>query len=123
MPASAVTITKELIPVGKHNRPGTKITPTSITIHNTDNDEPGAGAKAHSSFVRNTGYYLLHGEKHWVSWHFTVDDTFAIQHVPLDEVAYHAGSAANGSSIAVEICMNPESNETAANQRAAALVA
>ena len=26
-----------------------------------------------------------------VSWHFTVDDNKIIQHIPLDEVAYHAG--------------------------------
>ena len=26
-----------------------------------------------------------------VSWHFTVDDTQIIQHIPLNEVAYHAG--------------------------------
>jgi N-acetylmuramoyl-L-alanine amidase-like protein/penicillin-insensitive murein endopeptidase len=119
----AITILQEFIPVGKKNRPGTKIGPSSITIHNTDNSNAGAGAKAHSSFVRNTGYYILNGQKHWVSWHFTVDDTYAIQHLPLDEVAYHAGSNANASSIAIEICMNSDNDQDAANKRAAALTA
>lgn len=123
MAASSFTFLQEFISEGRHNRPGNKIVPTSVTIHNTDNPNSGAGAKAHSAFVRNTGFYLLKGKKHWVSWHFTVDDTFAIQHVPTNEVAYHAGSAANGSSIAVEICMNADGDEATANNNAAALVA
>jgi N-acetylmuramoyl-L-alanine amidase CwlA len=64
----------EIIAEGRPNRPGTIITPNFLTIHNTDNDDRGAGAKAHSGFVRNTGYYILHGERHYVSWHFSVDD-------------------------------------------------
>lgn len=116
-------IEKEFIAEGRKNRPGRKISVSAITVHNTDNANRGADATAHSRFVRETGYYMLNGEKHWVSWHFTVDDSRVIQHLPLDEVAYHAGSAANGSSIAIEICMNSDNDQPLANRRAAGLVA
>ncbi len=114
---------QEFIPAGKHNRPGAAMRPTSITIHNTDNASKGAGAKAHSRFVRETGYYDLNGKKQWVSWHFSVDDTYVIQQLPINEVAYHAGSMANASSIAIEICMNSDNDQDAANRNAASLVA
>lgn len=118
-----ISILKEFIPPGKKNRPGDSINLTSITIHNTDNSNNGAGAKAHSKFVRETGYYVLNGKKNWVSWHFSVDDSYIIQHLPLSELAYHAGSAANGSSLAIEICMNSDGNQDRANRNAAALAA
>jgi N-acetylmuramoyl-L-alanine amidase CwlA len=31
---------QDYVPVGNSNRPGTKLTASSITIHNTDNDSP-----------------------------------------------------------------------------------
>ncbi len=117
------SVLKEYIPEGNRNRPGTNISPSSITVHNTDNTNKGADAKAHSKFVRETGYYTYKGKKLWVSWHFTVDDTHIIQHLPLNEVGYHAGSEANGSSIAIEVCMNSDNDQELANRRAAELVA
>ena len=112
----------ELIRAGNHNRPGTHIHPTYVTIHNTDNTDKGADAEAHSRFVRQTGYYLLRGEKNWVSWHFTVDDGVAIKHVPANEKAYHAGPG-NSVSVAIEVCMNEGIDQAAANKRAAELTA
>lgn len=112
----------ELIAEGRDNRPGIDISPTFITIHNTDNDSPGADANAHSSFVRNVGFYMLNGEKHPVSWHFSVDDKRAIRHLPLDELGFHAKSG-NGKSVAIEICMHRGIDQGAANTRAALLVA
>lgn len=119
----SVNLREELIASGRKNRPGTKIRPASITIHNTDNTARGADARAHSSFVRNTGYYMLDGKKHWVSWHYTVDDNQAIRQLPDNEAAYHAGSAANAASIAMEICMNRGINQPIADDRAARLAA
>jgi hypothetical protein len=118
----ALNLISELIPPGHHNRPGTKIRPVYVTIHNTDNSSRGANAHAHSKFIRETGYYLLNGEKHWVSWHFTVDDNIAIQHVPVDEKAFHAGPG-NSVSVAIEICMNEGIDQAAANKQAADLTA
>ena len=109
--------------MGRPNRPGRAIHPTSITMHNTSNTSPGADAKAHSRFVRNTGHYVLRsGRKNWVSWHYTVDDNVAIQHLPNTEMGWHAGPA-NGSSIGIEVCMHQGINRDLADRRAAALVA
>jgi N-acetylmuramoyl-L-alanine amidase CwlA len=113
---------KEFIAPGRPNRPGTNINVKSITIHNTSNSGRGANAKAHSRFVRETGFYMLNERKNWVSWHFTVDDATAIQHLPINEKAFHAG-AANGSSIGIEICMHQGIDQQAADERAAQLVA
>lgn len=115
--------TQEFIPTTQHNRPGTKINPTHITIHNTDNSDRGADAAAHSKFVRNTGFYTLpSGKKDWVSWHFTVDDSRTIQQLPIDEEAFHAKNG-NATSIAIEVCMNAGIDQAAAFLRAARLTA
>ncbi len=117
-----VEVTRELIAPGRPNRPGTPLKPRSVTIHNTANTNRGANAAAHSKFVRNKGYYELRGKKHWVSWHYVVDDKQVIQQIPLNEQAWHAG-AANAASVAIEICMHSDMNEAQAYDNAAALVA
>jgi len=119
----SINLSEELIAAGRPNRPGDKITVSKLTIHNTDNTDKGANAKAHSSFVRKTGYYMHKGKKNWVSWHYTVDDTRAIQHLPANERAYHAGSNANSTSLAMEICMNSDNNQPVCDDRAARLAA
>ncbi|MGR3250178.1 MAG: N-acetylmuramoyl-L-alanine amidase, partial [Paracoccus sp. (in: a-proteobacteria)] len=53
----------------------------------------------------------------------TVDDRKVIKQLPLNEVGYHAGSSANGSSIAIETCMNRDINQSAADSRLVKLVA
>lgn len=117
-----LNLTVELIDQGHRNRPGSPIRPTSITVHNTSNTHAGADADAHSKFVRNTGHYIYQGRERWVSWHYTVDDTKLIKHLPINEKAYHAG-AANNSSIAIETCMNDGIDQDAADDRLAKLVA
>ena len=123
-----IQLQEELIPSDRPNRPGTAITVSSITIHNTSNKNTGADAAAHSRFVRQTGYYEIPDgaggtRKNWVSWHFTVDDHHVIQHLPTREKALHAGNVANNSSIAIEICMNAGIDQAAANEKAAQLAA
>lgn len=113
----------ELIGEGRPNRPGTPIKPTKVTIHNTSNPGKGADARAHSKWVRNTGYYILkNGKKNWVSWHFTVDDVRVIRHLPIGEKAWHAGPG-NAVSVGVEVCMHAGIDQVAAFDRAARLVA
>jgi N-acetylmuramoyl-L-alanine amidase len=113
------------IPVGKKNRSGKKIEVEYLTVHNTDNDNKGADAHAHAKFVKNTGYYVLpSGKRHYVSWHYSVDDIRIVNHLPVKERAIHAGSTAgNSKSIGIEICMNKGIDQAAANLRAARLVA
>ena len=89
----------DILPKGKVI-PNTKMTPTSITIHNTGNI--GAPAKNNHNYMKNCN---KHGER-IASWHFTVDDKEIYQAVPTDFKAYHAGNATgNNSSIGIEICM------------------
>jgi N-acetylmuramoyl-L-alanine amidase len=108
----------------RHNRPGTPMTPRYITIHNTDNSSIGADAEAHSRFVRNTGYYVHNGHKRWISWHYTVDDDSCVRHLPLNEVAWHAGTTeGNANSIGIEICMNADLDQDRAFDRAQRLIA
>lgn len=119
----SLNLIEELIAPGRANRPGTPIAPRSITVHNTSNTGSRADARAHSRFVRNTGFYTLpSGRKNHVSWHYTVDDACAIKQLPINERALHAG-AANGVSIGIEICMHREIDQPAADARAARLVA
>ena len=108
-------IVKSLVTKGSINRPGIGIVPTYITVHETDNESVGANAKAHASYIQNVG------EK--VSWHYTVDDHAAYQHIPDNELAYHAGSdSGNLTSIGIEICVNADGDFKAACRNAAWLV-
>lgn len=109
-------IIKEILPSTRHNRPGTKMIPTSITVHNTGNKSKGADALLHSSYIKNTD-----GS---VSWHFTVDDQRIIQHIPIDEIAWHAGcKEGNSTSIGIEICMHEGIDMEKAEEKATWLIA
>ena len=112
-----LNIVQDFIPVGSSNRPGTRLTPTSITIHNTDNTNRGANAAAHARYVKSQD-----ARDRQVSWHYTVDDNFVFQSLPTNEVGWHAGPG-NRSSIGIEICMHEGMNVPAAYDRAALLTA
>ena len=73
--------------------------------------------------ARLSPHYTHNGKPNWISWHYTVDDNRAIQHVPDDETAWHAGKDGNAKSVAIEICMNQGIDQDAANDRAAKLAA
>ena len=120
---ASLNLSEVMIAQGKRNRPGLLMRPKFITVHNTDNSKVGADADAHARFVTKKGYYTRNGKKIWVSWHHTVDDGEVIKHLPIHEVAYHAGESANTMSIAIEICMNSGIDHAKANDRAARLVA
>lgn len=115
---ASLQIKVDLLPNRFPTRPGTRITPRFITIHNTDNSSPGAGAAAHNRYVRGAD-----AVRRKVSWHFTVDDRETYQHLPTNEIGWHAGSAANASSVGVEICMNAGLDVAKAYARAADLAA
>ncbi|MFC4075211.1 N-acetylmuramoyl-L-alanine amidase [Salinithrix halophila] len=92
--------------------------PRYITVHNTGNTAKGANAAAHARL-------LAYGNPRQASWHFTVDDKGWVQHLPTNEVGWHAGDGrgpGNMSSIGIEICENKDGDFAKAEANAAKLV-
>lgn len=88
-----------------------------ITIHNTAND---ASAMSEVSYMINNN--------NEVSYHFAVDDTGAVQGIPLERNTWNAGDGngkGNRSSISIEICYSKSGGERflKAEQNAAYLTA
>lgn len=114
-------IVQRIIPAGRKNRPGTKRTPKWIVVHDTAN--PGANALDHANYLEKPTTEA--------SWHYTVDDQRVVQHLPLDESAYHAGDGARGPGnlygIGIEICEfkgdDAQARRAKAEENAAWLVA
>lgn len=92
-----------------------------VTIHNTDNWSKGAGAKNHGAYLQGGGSNVQ------ASWHYAVDDTCVTHSIPDNETAWHAGDGGNGNgnrkTVAIEICVNPDSDLTKATDNAAWLAA
>lgn len=94
------------------------MTPKGVCIHNTAND---ASARNEISYMQSNN--------NEVSFHIAVDDQEAIQGLPFDRNAWHAGDGGNGQGnrnyIAVEICYSKSggSRFEAAEKRAAKEVA
>lgn len=101
-----------------NRRPGIPMTPTTITIHNTGNP---------SSTARNERGWLMNPKNdRTASFHIVVDENEAIEVIPLNEVAWHAGDGSgaksgNRTSIGIEICESGNYAKTLEN--AAELVA
>ena len=118
----APKITQDLIPQGRRNRPGYKLVPKYVTVHDTANTDAGANAKAHAGYLKGAAAAAIPA-----SWHFTVDDKVIYQHLPLTENGWHCGDGTNGTgnrqSIGVEICENKDGNRAQAEANAAWLTA
>lgn len=116
-----MNITQMFIPQNTKARPQKSLNFKGITIHNTGNYSNGAGALNHGKYMQGSGSNNL------VSWHYTVDDTNIVQHLPENEIGWHAGDGANGkgntTTIAIEICVNPDSNLLQATDNAVKLCA
>ena len=84
-----------------NRRPSLVLEPTTITIHNTAN--PSSTAKNERAWLTNPSNTRV------ASFHIVIDDTEAIEVLPLNEVAWHAGdgsgaTSGNRTSIGIEIC-------------------
>ncbi|PKJ54669.1 N-acetylmuramoyl-L-alanine amidase [Bacillus sp. SN10] len=81
-----------------------EMNPTEITFHNTYNDAPAINERNNVA-NNSTG----------TSFHIAVDDKEAIQIIPFNRNAWHAGDGANGRgnrhSIGVEICYSKSGGE------------
>lgn len=100
-----------------NRRPGLTLVPGYITVHSTGN--PGSTARNERVWLTNPD------NKRTASWHICIDEYEAVEAIPLDEVAWHAGDGSSGpgnrKSIAIEIC---ESGDRAkALKNAAELIA
>jgi N-acetylmuramoyl-L-alanine amidase len=94
-----------------HNRrPGVPMKPEFITIHSTGNP---------SSTARNERGWLTNpSNTRTASWHICVDEKEAVEAIPLNEVAWHAGDGngqGNRASIGIEICESGDREKTLRN--------
>lgn len=90
---------------------------TTVTIHETGNRTPGAGAQAHANLQSK-------GNVRTASWHWTVDDEYAFQSFDTSVKCWHAGTnAGNNTSVGIEICVNPDSDFVQACRNAAVIAA
>ena len=89
-------VIKKHLPINK-KRTGKKLDFQWITVHNTGNPK---------SIADNERRWLENPEnKTATGWHIVVDSKEAIEAIPLNEIAYHAGTTAgNTTSIGIEIC-------------------
>lgn len=88
--------------------------PEAIVIHETDNTDPGADARAHASYFNNPD--------NEVSVHYVADENEIIQLLSHDKVAWHCGGGtrfSNRNTIGIEICVNGDYEK--ARQNAIAL--
>ncbi|BAF60354.1 putative peptidoglycan-binding domain-containing protein [Pelotomaculum thermopropionicum SI] len=112
-------IIQGFIPGNLRARPGRKMEPKFITVHNTGNTNKGANARGHAEFLKA-------GKSGSTGWHFTVDDKEIIQHIPAGENAYHADDGADGpgntTSIGIEICENEDGDYRKAEANAVLLI-
>ena len=88
-----IEVKDKFIPVGNGNRPGTKsngnlFSARYVTVHGVG----GAGNAA------STANYAV-GSSTTVSWHYTTGNDGIYQHLPLNEVGYHAG---DGTTVPLE---------------------
>ncbi|MNM25400.1 N-acetylmuramoyl-L-alanine amidase CwlA precursor [compost metagenome] len=84
-----------------NRRPALPMVPTTITIHNTGN--------ASSTAQNERGWLTNQSNSRQASFHIVVDEKEAIECIPLNESAWHAGDGSgvksgNRSSIGIEIC-------------------
>lgn len=103
-----LTIREQFIEKGKR-RPGMMIEPTSLTIHSTGNPK--------STAQNERDYLASQHNTSSTSWHVCVDQKEAIQAIPFDEKAHHAGGTGEGnmSSIGLEICESGDREKTFRN--------
>lgn len=112
-----VNVTRQIV-TGSNKVNKGKNTQTGICIHETANTSKGAGAQAHANLQSG-------GNVRNASWHYSVDDKGAFQSFEHGTRCWHAGDGAgpgNNANIAIEICVNPDSDYVQACKNAAELV-
>ena len=106
------------IPYSSNRRPGKtagnyNFSFEGITIHNT--------ANPNSTALNERNWLVNPNNTRTASWHIAVDENMAVEAIPLNELAWHAGDfKGNNTTIGIEIC---EPNHSKAMHNAIKLVA
>ncbi|MBS3975500.1 MAG: N-acetylmuramoyl-L-alanine amidase [Syntrophomonadaceae bacterium] len=94
-----------------NRRPGISRKPKTLTVHSTGN--PRSTARSERAWLLNPKNTRI------ASWHVVVDEKEAVEAIPPNEVAWHAGDGRQGEgnaySIAVEICESGDRAKTLDN--------
>ncbi len=103
-----------------------------VVVHDTASTGTGSGALSHANYLYNAA---LAGTELWVSWHYSIDDTFIYQSLPENERGYHAGDGSslplnnnpyfgggNRNGIGIEMAVNDDGDMYRTWQRTAKLV-
>ncbi|MCR2804950.1 peptidoglycan recognition protein family protein [Paenibacillus soyae] len=101
-----------------NRRPGLAMNATTITIHNTAN--PSSTARNERNWLTNTSNNAT------ASFHIVIDQREAIECIPLNEVAWHAGDgsgAGSGNRTSIGIEITESGNYPATLDNASTLVA
>lgn len=119
---SGVPLKQDFLPEGYAGRPQITREIKYIVIHETANQNTGANALAHEE------YLLSEAKEKQLSWHYTVDDSMIVQHLPDNEVGWHAGDSlqepgGNMNGIGIEICVNEDGDFNKSLDHAAKLTA
>lgn len=106
-PAADPLLLVDLVKSGNKVRGGQVHIKNKIVIHDTGNKKLDADALAHSSYLHNMAAL----NTTYISWHYTVDADRIVQHIPDNEVAWHAGDGTTGTGgnvagIGIEMCIN-----------------
>jgi N-acetylmuramoyl-L-alanine amidase len=113
-----VNVKKDFLSYGARGRTRKKMAPRYITIHSTQNWSRGADALRHSLALKNGALGRL-------SWHYTVDENRAVQHLPTNERGNHADYDGPGNrySVGIEMCEHPGNSRSRTLDRTAKLAA
>lgn len=90
--------------------------PIGITVHNTGNAAPTAGALNHAAWLQS----VENDDSAYIGVHFFVDAEVIVQTLPITEVSWHAGDGrgqGNTATISVEICETSPYEKCEANAK------
>jgi N-acetylmuramoyl-L-alanine amidase len=103
-----------------------------VVVHDTASSANGSNALAHANYLFNN---TANQNELWVSWHYTIDDTYVYQHLPENERAFHAGDGStpvggsatylgggNRNGVGIEMAINQDGDMFRTWQRTAKLV-